>query len=123
MRITLILVRWWNQRGRLAGPLLAAAVIVVGLTVTGLIVTGLRDAQRETAARVMDQRADMAKSAVLTETERYRALLDATAAGLSTDADLTWEDFDAATSPLAGADLKGAASVALVVPATTAQIP
>src|SRR5262249_2949773 len=36
---------------------------------------------------------------------------------------LTWEDFDAATAPLARAELIGAVSVALVVPASTAQVP
>ena len=127
MRITLPLVKLMERRrggaGRLTGSLLAAAVVVVGLTATALIVIGLRGAQRENAARVMDQRAEMARSAVLTETERYVTLLQATAAGLATDDSISWEDFDAATSPLARAGLIGASSVSLVVPATTAQIP
>ncbi|WP_246607266.1 ATP-binding protein [Paractinoplanes toevensis] len=108
--------------GRLAA-FLAVAVIVVGLTATGLIVSGLRSGQRENAERVMDQRAEMAKAAVLTETARYRSLLEATATGLATDSNMTWDDFDAATSSLANAGLKGASSVAFVVPATDAQIP
>jgi signal transduction histidine kinase len=118
LRITLTLVRRC-----LSGPVLAAAVIVVGLFATGLTVAGLRAAQRENAERVMDQRAAMAKAAVLTETDRYRSLLEATAAGLATDSKMTWEDFDAATSTLDNAGLKGVASVAYVVPATDAQIP
>ncbi|GIF26928.1 hypothetical protein Ate02nite_96580 [Paractinoplanes tereljensis] len=98
-------------------------MVVVGLTATGLIVSGLRSGQRENAERVMDQRAEMAKSAVLTETARYESLLEATATGLATDSNMTWDDFDAATSSLANAGLKGASSVAFVVPATDAQIP
>ncbi|WP_433292851.1 ATP-binding protein [Actinoplanes sp. CA-030573] len=112
-----------RRRAWLSGPVLAAAVVVAGLAATAMIVAGLRADQHENAERVMDQRADMATAAVLTETERYSALLEATAAGLATDANLTWEDFDAATAPLASARLIGAASVALVVPATADQVP
>ncbi|MFD0525146.1 hypothetical protein [Paractinoplanes durhamensis] len=103
--------------------LLAVAVIAVGVITTGLIVSGLRTAQRENAEQVMTQRAEMAHAAVLAETERYRSLLEATATGLATDANLNWDDFDAATSSLDRAGLKGASSVAFVVPATDAQIP
>ncbi|WP_433382297.1 ATP-binding protein [Actinoplanes sp. CA-142083] len=111
------------RRGRLTGPWLAAVVLVAGVVATLLVVAAVRSAQRENAEQVMDQRAEMARAAVLTETERYSSLLAATAAGLATDNAITWEDFDAATSPLASASLIGAASVAYVVPATDAQIP
>ncbi|MFF5288251.1 ATP-binding protein [Paractinoplanes globisporus] len=111
------------RRGRPTGPWLAAAVVVIGLTASLLIVAGVRAAQHENAERVMDQRAEMARAAVLAETERYSSLLAATAAGLATDQGITWEDFDAATSPLASASLIGAVSVAFVVPATRAQVP
>ncbi len=111
------------RRGPYAGLLFAAAVIVVGLTATVLVVAGLRAAQRENADRVMDQRTDMARAAVLAETERYRSLLEATATGLGTDDAITWDDFDAATAPLDSAGLIGASSVAFVVPSTTALIP
>jgi PAS domain S-box-containing protein len=111
------------RRGRLTGPWLAGIVLVTGLAATVAIVAGVRANQRENAERVMDQRAEMAKAAALTETERYSSLLAATAAGLATDKAISWEDFDAATSPLASASLIGASSVALVVPATDAQIP
>ncbi|MFI5891297.1 ATP-binding protein [Actinoplanes sp. NPDC051513] len=111
------------RRGRLTGPWLAAAVLVVGLAATLLIVAGVRSAQRDNAESVMDQRSDMAEAAVLAETERYSSLLAATAAGLATDNAMTWEDFDAATSPLASASLIGASSVSFVVPAVASRIP
>jgi signal transduction histidine kinase len=111
------------RRGRFGGPLLAALVVVAGLAGTGLVVAGLRAGQRESAERVMDQRTAVARSAVMTETERYRSLIEATAAGISTDEKLTWDDFDAASAPLASAGLIGSASVAYVVPSRTEAIP
>ena len=128
MRITLALVRLARRgsdtaRGRLTGSWLTAVVVVAGVAATLLILAGVRSAQHANAEQVMDQRAAMVRSAVLTETERYSSLLAATAAGVATDRNLTWEDFDAATSPLASASLIGAASVAYVVPATDAQMP
>jgi signal transduction histidine kinase len=104
-----------HRRGRFVGPLLAANVLVVGLTVTLLTVGGLRSAQRESAARVMDQRTAVARAAVTTETERYRSLLQTVAAGIGANPDFTGTDFDAVTAPLAGAGLLGATSVAYVV--------
>ena len=112
-----------GRRGRYAGALLAVATVVVGLTATALTVAGLRTAQRENAGRVMDQRTDMARAAVLAESERYRSLVEAIADGLATDTALTWEDFDAATAPLVTARLIGAVSVAFVVPSRTADVP
>jgi CHASE1-domain containing sensor protein len=109
-------------RGRYPGLLSAAAVIVVGLTTTVLAVAGLRGAQGENADRVMDQRSDMVRAAVRAETERYRSMVDAVAAGLATDDGITWEDFDKATASLDTARLTGAADVALVAPSGTADI-
>ena len=109
-------------RGRLGGPVLALFVLVTGIAATALIVAGLRGDQRDNAERVMDQRTAVALAAVQTETERYRALIEATAAGISTDDSFTWDDFDVATAPLANSSLAGASSVAYVVPAGTAQI-
>jgi signal transduction histidine kinase len=111
------------RRRSTAGVALAAVVTLIGLIVFGLVYAGMRTAQAETAERVMDQRTAVAQAAVQTETERYRALIEATAAGIGTDPELTWEDFDAATAPLSSARLIGAASLAYVVPATTDQVP
>jgi signal transduction histidine kinase len=111
-----------SRRVRLGGPVLALLVLLLGLAATALIVTGLRGDQHQNAQRVMDQRTAVALAAVQTETERYRALLEATAAGISTDDSFTWDDFDVATSPLANSNLVGAASVAYIVPARTDQI-
>jgi signal transduction histidine kinase len=108
--------------GRFAGPLFAALVVLAGFAMTGLTFTELRSAQHTNAERVMDQRAEMARAAVRSETERYSSLLEATAAGLAIDDQLTWEDFDAATAPLGAAGLKGASSVAYVVPAGAADV-
>ncbi|MEU4428909.1 CHASE domain-containing protein, partial [Actinoplanes sp. NPDC024001] len=99
-----------------AGPLLAATVLIAGLLVTALVAAGLQAAQRDKAERVMDQRHAMALAAVQTEIGRYRALLETLAAGTATDDELTWDDFDVASSPLEEAHLIGAAAVAYVVP-------
>jgi signal transduction histidine kinase len=101
---------------------LALIVLLIGIAATALIFVGLRADQRDNARRVMDQRTSVALAAVQTETERYRALLQATAAGISTDDSFTWDDFDVATAPLSSANLAGASSVAYVVPARAGQI-
>ncbi|MCY1138470.1 ATP-binding protein [Actinoplanes sp. Pm04-4] len=111
------------RRGRLTGLLLAGAVLLAGLAVVISVYAVMRGAQRENAERVMDQRTEMARAAVQTETERYRSLVETAAAGISTDAGLTWAEFDAATAPLATANLIGAASLAYVVPVRTSDIP
>jgi PAS domain S-box-containing protein len=90
-------------------------VLVVGLMVTLLTVGGLRSAQRESAARVMDQRTAVARAAVTTETERYRSLLQTVAAGVGAHPDFTGTDFATITAPLAGAGLLGASWVAYAV--------
>jgi signal transduction histidine kinase len=104
------------------GSLIAANVVVVGLTVTLLTVGGLREAQRQNADRVMDQRTAVARAAVATETGRYRTMLQAIAAGVGTNDRFTATDFDAATLPLESADLLGATSVAFVVATPTDRI-
>jgi PAS domain S-box-containing protein len=109
-------------QGRFVGPLLAANVVVIGLTATLLTVGALRTGQRESAARVMDQRTSVARVAVAGEAGRYRDLLQAVAAGLGTNARLTAADFAAATAPLEGAGLVGATSVAYVVATPPARI-
>jgi signal transduction histidine kinase/type II secretory pathway pseudopilin PulG len=111
-----------TRRGRLGGPVLALVVLIAGIAATALIVVALRDNQRDNAEQVMDQRTAVALAAVQTETERYRAMLESTAAGISTDDSFTWDDFDVATAPLATADLAGAVSVAYVVPSRTDEI-
>ena len=111
------------HRGRLGGPALAALVLLLGLGTSLLIVAGLRVDQRNNAEQVMDQRTAVALAAVQAETERYRGLLEAIAAGIATDEVFTWDDFDVATAPLASAELAGAPSVGFIVPARTAEIP
>ncbi|WP_250037916.1 ATP-binding protein [Paractinoplanes maris] len=112
-----------TRRGRLTGLLLAGVVLLAGLAVVFFVYAVVRSAQHENADRVMNQRTEMAHAAVLTETERYRSLVETAAAGIGTDPELTWEGFDAATAPLASANLVGAASLAYVVPATGSEIP
>ncbi|MCO8271226.1 ATP-binding protein [Actinoplanes sp. TRM 88003] len=111
------------RRGRFTGLLLAGSILLAGLTVVVSVYAVMRSAQHENAARVMDQRTAMARAAVQTETGRYRSLIETAAAGLATDANLTWADFDTATAPFASANLVGAASLAYVVPAATDRIP
>jgi signal transduction histidine kinase len=112
-----------TRRERFGGSALTALVLIAGLIVITAVYTQLRASQRENAELVMDQRTTVARAAVQTETERYRSLIEATAAGIATDERLTWEDFDAATAPLASAGLAGASSLAYVVPTGTAGIP
>jgi signal transduction histidine kinase/CHASE1-domain containing sensor protein len=120
LRLTLFMV---EGRSRYTGPALAAAVVLAGLLVTLLTVAGLRAAQRDNSRRVMDQRAEMALAAVSIETDRYLTLLETLAAGLATEEQVTWTDFDQATAPLEAAGLIGAAAIGYVVPVTTAGVP
>lgn len=112
-----------TRRGRFTGLVFAGIVLLLGLTVVLSVYAGMRAVQSENADRVMDQRTAVARAAVQTETERYRSLVETAAAGIGTNPVLTWDDFDAATAPLASANLVGAASLAYVVPVTRAQIP
>jgi signal transduction histidine kinase/CHASE1-domain containing sensor protein len=109
-------------QGRFVGPLLAATVLVVGVAATLLTAGTLRSDQRESAARVMDQRTSVARVAVAGEAGRYYSLLQAVAAGLGTNSRLTAADFAAASAPLESASLLGVSSVAFVVPALTEAI-
>lgn len=104
------------------GKLLAVTVLIAGLLVTAPAAAGLHREQRDRAERVMDQRHAMALAVVRTEIGRYRAVLETLAAGVSTDDELTWDDFDVASSPLQDAELSGAAAVAYVVPVRTADV-
>ncbi|MBG0567514.1 CHASE domain-containing protein [Actinoplanes sp. NEAU-A11] len=98
-------------------------MLIAGLVVTALVAAGLHAEQRDKAEQVMDQRHAMALAAVQTEVGRYRAVLETLAAGVSIDAELTWDDFDIASSPLEDAKLIGAAAVGYVVPVRTAEVP
>jgi PAS domain S-box-containing protein len=97
-------------------------VLLTGLAVTTLVAAWLRGEQQQRAERVMDQRTAVLLSSVEAETERYRSLTEAVAAGIGTDKAFTWDDFDAVSAPLASAGLIGAASVAYVVPAETSAV-
>jgi signal transduction histidine kinase len=113
--------RCW-RRGRFVGPLITANVLVLGITITLLTAGSLRTVQRQSADRVMDQRTAVARAAVITETGRYRALLQSVAAGVGTNTRFTRTDFDAVTVPLESAGLLGATTVAYVVPSTPERI-
>jgi signal transduction histidine kinase len=111
-----------NGARRATGPLLSVSVLLIGLVATVLTAAGLYSAQQDSAAREMDKRHETALAAIRTETQRYRGLIETLAAGIVNDPDLTWEDFDTATGPLAEADLLGAAPVAFVVAVPTAEL-
>ncbi|KHD74005.1 Fis family transcriptional regulator [Actinoplanes utahensis] len=89
-------------------------MLLAGVVATVLSAVTLRAAQSETANRVMDQRHQIALAAIRMETGRYRGMLDTLAAGIAADDELTWDEFDVATAPLADAALIGAAPVAFV---------
>jgi len=99
-----------------------AAVSAVGLAATLFTAAALRADQRESAARVMEQRTSVARAAVIGETGRYLDLLHVVAAGLGTNDPITAADFAAAVAPLDGTDLHGAISVGFVVATPTADI-
>jgi signal transduction histidine kinase len=107
---------------RVTGPLLSVFVLLAGLIATALSAAALNSAQRDTATREMTQRHEMALRTIRSETERYHRLLETLAAGLVNDSELTWDDWDGATAPLAEARLIGAGSVAFVVPARTEDV-
>ena len=111
-----------NGARRATGPLLSAAVLLAGLVATVLSAAMLRSAQSDTANRVMDQRHGMALEAIRMETERYHGMLDTLAAGIANDDELTWDDFDVATEPLAEAQLNGAAPVAFIIATPTEKV-
>jgi signal transduction histidine kinase/CHASE1-domain containing sensor protein len=108
--------RAYARGGHWLGPVLSAGVLVVGLVVTGLAVSALRDGDRDSARRVMDQRTAVARSAVTVETGRYLDLLQTVAAGAGTNAEFDADDFRAATAPLNASELVGATSVVFAVP-------
>jgi signal transduction histidine kinase len=111
-----------NGARRATGPLLSVSVLLVGLVATVLTAAGLYSAQQDAAAREMTKRHETALAAIHTETQRYRGLIETLAAGIVNDPELTWEDFDVATGPLADAGLLGAAPVAFVVAVPTADL-
>ncbi|MEV0897398.1 CHASE domain-containing protein [Actinoplanes sp. NPDC049802] len=107
---------------RATGPLLSVAVLLTGLIATALSTAALYQAQRGIAGRAMDERHRTVLAAVRAEIERFSGLLDSVAAGIATDDELTWEDFDVLTEPLTAARPAGAAPVAFVVAAPTADV-
>jgi signal transduction histidine kinase len=104
-------------------PMSAGFVLIIGLAATTATAGALNAQQDSTGAWVMDQRTEMAGQAVVTESERYRALLETAAAGLATRDAMNRTDFDAVTKPLASAGLNGVAGVTFVIPGIVAQIP
>jgi diguanylate cyclase (GGDEF)-like protein/PAS domain S-box-containing protein len=88
-----------------------------GLAGTAVAATEIRKLGDEAAGVVADRHADRATAAVGDELRRYQETLEAAAASLSAQQDLTAQDFAAVTSPLRRARLAGASGVVFVVPA------
>jgi signal transduction histidine kinase len=100
------------------GRLLAAGLLVVGLAATAAAVGLMRDGYRATAARLMDQRTELAQRAVTGEVARYLDGIRLVAAATGGYEPLTRAAYLAATGPLVRMALPGASAVAFVVPAT-----
>ncbi|HET7736197.1 MAG TPA: ATP-binding protein [Nocardioidaceae bacterium] len=112
------------MNGRLSRVfLMPLAILLVGLSVTLVGGAALYDHQQHMARESLLRRADAVQRAVLAETARYESAVSMAAAALSTQDDITQQSFETATAPLAGMELAGATSIALIAPPVpTAQV-
>jgi signal transduction histidine kinase/CHASE1-domain containing sensor protein len=105
---------WWA---------LGLTMLLLGLAATGLVTAVLHAGHRHAADQTMDQRTVFAQHAVAAEVVRYRDAVGTVAAGTGTYERLTAAKFAGFTDALKASKLPGVTSVALIVPASTAQIP
>jgi signal transduction histidine kinase len=109
--------RHWTWRA------LGVAILALGLSATVLVMVALHANHRHTAAQTMDQRTVFAQRTVAAEVIRYRDAVSMVAGAAGTYERLTVTKFRGFTEPLRANKLPGVTSVALVVPATDAEIP
>ncbi|MBG0816625.1 ATP-binding protein [Planomonospora sp. ID82291] len=110
-----------TPRGPGAG-IVAALVAVVGLVAslgTGVV---LHRAEDRAAAQAMDRRTESMRQAVLAESRRYTESMQAMAAALQAQHELTPDAFATVTAPLSRMGLPGASGIAFVVAASDTQI-
>jgi signal transduction histidine kinase/CHASE1-domain containing sensor protein len=103
--------------------MLSGAVLLLGLAATAVVMVVLQANHRRTAAAAMDQQTMFAQRTVAAEVVRYRDAVTTVAAAAGTYERLTPAKFRGFTAPLTASALPGVTSVALIVPATTAQVP
>ncbi|RSM74849.1 hypothetical protein DMB66_00430 [Actinoplanes sp. ATCC 53533] len=102
---------------------LLALVIALGLLGTTLAATALRHADEDRAARALSQQTMIVAQTVTAEVRRYSTALADLAAAVGAQGRLESAEFTAIVAAVDGQRLPGATGVALVVPATGAQIP
>ncbi len=98
-------------------------MICLGLAGTGLAVLALRRTDEDRLTRALDQRTTMVARTLTAELRRYSTSLLDLAAGVGAQAQLATREFEAITAATDRQRLPGATGVALVVPATGAQVP
>ncbi len=105
-----------------AGFWAVTGVLVVGLAVSWQATSVLHDARKAQTTELMDQRMALSRAAVDTEVHRHLDALRLVAAALGGYEPPTFAKFQAATSTLAGANLRGATTVVFVVPVSDGQV-
>jgi C4-dicarboxylate-specific signal transduction histidine kinase len=106
------------------GPrVVSGAVLLLGLAASAVVMAVLHANHRRTADQAMDQQTVFAQQTVAAEVLRYRDAVTTVAAAAGSFDRLTAAKFRGFTAPLEASDLPGVTSVAMIVPATTAQVP
>ncbi|MFC4062594.1 PAS domain S-box protein [Planomonospora corallina] len=111
-----------GRRHRWRIGVVAGLVAVLGSVVSLGAGAVLHRSEERIADQVMDRRAESMRQAVIAETRRYTESLQAMAAGLQAQQEVTPQSFATVTAPLTRMGLPGASGIAFVVPATDAQV-
>jgi signal transduction histidine kinase len=98
-------------------------VVALGMIGTVLAAVALRRMDQDRLSRALDQRTAMVAQTLTAEMRRYSASLLDLAAAVGAQARLATREFEAITAASDRQRLPGATGVALVVPATTGQVP
>ena len=98
-------------------------IVALGLIGTALAACALRRVDQDRLDQALDQRTTMVAQTLSAEMRRYSTSLLDLAAAVGAQADLVTREFEAITAATDRQRLPGATGVALVVPATTEQVP
>jgi len=109
-----------RDRGRRSRIL--ALVICLGMIGTGLAVVALQRTDEDRLSRALDQRTTMVAHTLTAEMRRYSTSLLDLAGAVGAQAQLATQEFEAITAATDQQRLPGATGVALVVPATGAEV-
>ena len=100
----------------------AVAVLVLGLSASLGAAYAAARLEARAAGENLDRRTAAARGALTAEIRRYESTVAQLAASLGAQEDLTADDFDMITEPLAGFGYAGAAAAAFVVPVEDGQV-